>query len=97
LAAFSSHSRLDLSTKMTSLDYVCLSPHKNLGGSESTGVLIGKKSAYKSENPSFPGGGTVVVCIILIIFKIYKNKIEEGRDKREKYIIFLKNNNKLIF
>ena len=32
-----------------------------LGGSESTGVLIGKKSAYDcSAPPSFPGGGTVI-------------------------------------
>jgi len=34
---------------MEELDYLCLSPHKNLGGSESTGILIGKKSSYNSE------------------------------------------------
>lgn len=45
------------------LDYLCLSPHKNLGGSEATGVLIGKKSSYKLLCPSFPGGGTVLVII----------------------------------
>lgn len=36
---------------MTEIDYVCLSPHKLLGGSESTGVLIGKKEVYDSTNP----------------------------------------------
>jgi len=49
---------------MEELDYLCLSPHKNLGGSESTGVLIGKKSSYNSEQPpSFPGGGTVLAVV----------------------------------
>ena len=37
-----------------------MSPHKNLGGTESTGVLLIKKSAYDcTKTPSFPGGGTV--------------------------------------
>lgn len=31
-----------------------MSPHKNLGGSEASGVLIVKKSAYKNSTPSFP-------------------------------------------
>lgn len=48
-AAYCSHGRLDLNQQMEELDYLCLSPHKNLGGNESTGVLIGKKSSYDSE------------------------------------------------
>ena len=37
-----------------------MSPHKNLGGAESTGVLLGRKNAYDcKQTPSFPGGGTV--------------------------------------
>lgn len=35
-----------------------MSPHKNLGGSESCGVLILKKYIV-GKIPSFPGGGTV--------------------------------------
>ena len=31
---------------MDEIDYLYLSPHKNLGGTESTGVLIGKRMAY---------------------------------------------------
>ena len=47
------------------LDYLCLSPHKHLGGSEATGLLIGKKSSYKLLSPSFPGGGTVLVQFLI--------------------------------
>jgi len=56
-AAFCSHNRLDLSeTGCDEIDFVCISPHKHLGGSESTGVLIAKLSAYDSTlPPSFPG------------------------------------------
>lgn len=52
---------MDLSSSdYSEVDFLCFSPHKNLGGSESTGILLGKKSAYNSKlNPSFPGGGTV--------------------------------------
>ncbi len=60
-AAFCSHARLDLRNELDNLDFLCLSPHKNLGGSESTGVLIGKLKSYpKNKAPSFPGGGTVL-------------------------------------
>ena len=60
-AAYISHARLDLS-ELSEVDYVCMSPHKLLGGNESTGVLIGKLDSYdNSFTPSFPGGGTVVM------------------------------------
>lgn len=46
-AAFCSHNRLNLSDEgLSEIDFVCISPHKHLGGSESTGVLIAKLSAY---------------------------------------------------
>jgi len=38
---------------------VFLSPHKNLGGAESCGVLVARKSVIKGAKPTFPGGGTV--------------------------------------
>ena len=60
--AFVPHNKLDISENgLSEVDYICLSPHKMMGGSESTGVLIGKKSSYDSKKPpSFPGGGTVI-------------------------------------
>lgn len=60
-AAFCSHNRLDLSEEgLGEIEFICISPHKHLGGSESTGVLIAKLSAYDTNMPpSFPGGGTV--------------------------------------
>jgi selenocysteine lyase/cysteine desulfurase len=46
---------------LNQIDFVYLSPHKNLGGAESCGVLIARKSIVgKNDKPSFPGGGTVV-------------------------------------
>lgn len=59
-AAFLSHDRIHLNM-YDEIDFLCSSPHKNLGGTESTGLLIGKKSAYGllNKTPSFPGGGTV--------------------------------------
>lgn len=58
-AALSSHGRLNLK-QLDEIDYVCLSPHKNLGGCEATGVLIFRKAMYDvTKPPSFPGGGTV--------------------------------------
>lgn len=44
--------------KYDQIDFVYLSPHKNLGGAESCGVLIGRRK-YFPKNPTFPGGGTV--------------------------------------
>jgi len=38
---------------------VFISPHKNLGGSESCGVLLGRKEIINLAKPTFPGGGTV--------------------------------------
>lgn len=35
-----------------------ISPHKNLGGVESCGLLLIKKN-HINNKPSFPGGGTV--------------------------------------
>ena len=57
-AAFCCHHQLDLS-KLKEVDFVYLSPHKNLGGAESCGVLILKQSAVQLSKPTFPGGGTV--------------------------------------
>ena len=71
-AAYSSHGRLDLRTDLSLCDAVCLSPHKNLGGAEATGVLIMRLAAYDLEkNPSFPGGGTVSVVIGITEDKIF--------------------------
>jgi selenocysteine lyase/cysteine desulfurase len=36
-----------------------LSPHKNLGGAESCGILVARKSLLIANKPIFPGGGTV--------------------------------------
>lgn len=42
-----SHDRIDLSEfGCDEIDYLCASAHKLLGGSEATGYLVGKKSAY---------------------------------------------------
>jgi selenocysteine lyase/cysteine desulfurase len=41
------------------IDFAFLSPHKNLGGAESCGLLIAKKSLMSLSKPTFPGGGTV--------------------------------------
>lgn len=60
-AAYLSHDRVDLSSETYSeIDFICSSPHKSLGGSETTGLLIGRIAAYDTSlPPSFPGGGTV--------------------------------------
>ena len=38
--------------------FLYVSPHKNLGGVESCGVLLIRKSLIQGK-PTFPGGGTV--------------------------------------
>lgn len=58
-AAFCCHHELNFET-LEQLDFAYLSPHKNLGGAESCGVLIARKSIVASAKPSFPGGGTVM-------------------------------------
>jgi len=45
--------------KFDQIDFVYLSPHKNLGGAEACGVLIARKNIVKNAKPTFPGGGTV--------------------------------------
>lgn len=63
-AAYCSHARLDLKIELSDCDSVTLSPHKNLGGTEATGVLLMRNVAYnKKLAPSFPGGGTVSAVI----------------------------------
>jgi selenocysteine lyase/cysteine desulfurase len=57
-AAYCCHHELNLS-KLDQIDFVFLSPHKNLGGTESCGVLIARKNIITGSKPSFPGGGTV--------------------------------------
>ena len=43
-AAFTSHDRLNLSEfGYDQVDFVAISPHKNLGGTESVGILIVRK------------------------------------------------------
>ena len=44
---------------------------KHLGGTEGTGVLIGKKKSYDvALSPSFPGGGTV-----RFVFEVTKESV----------------------
>lgn len=57
-AAFCCHHDLDLSV-YNEIDFAFLSPHKNLGGAESCGVLVARNCSLKCDKPSFPGGGTV--------------------------------------
>lgn len=57
-AAFCCHHELNLKI-YDQIDFAYLSPHKNLGGAESCGVLIARKSIVKDAKPTFPGGGTV--------------------------------------
>jgi selenocysteine lyase/cysteine desulfurase len=57
-AAFCSHHELNLAV-YDQIDFAHMSPHKNLGGAESCGILIAKKSIVKNAKPTFPGGGTV--------------------------------------
>jgi len=44
---------------MSKLDAIFFSPHKFLGGPQSSGVLIFDKELYKNDIPDQPGGGTV--------------------------------------
>jgi selenocysteine lyase/cysteine desulfurase len=46
-AAFLSHGRFNLGSDHDEIDFLCMSPHQNLGGAESTGVLILKKEIYQ--------------------------------------------------
>ena len=57
-AAFCCHQQLDLQ-KYDQIDFAFLSPHKNLGGAESCGVLVARNNIINSSKPTFPGGGTV--------------------------------------
>lgn len=42
-----------------SMDAIFLSPHKFIGGPGSSGLLIARRSLFKNEVPTCPGGGTV--------------------------------------
>ncbi len=44
---------------LNQIDFCILSPHKNLGGVESCGVLVARKYQIEIEKPTLPGGGTV--------------------------------------
>jgi selenocysteine lyase/cysteine desulfurase len=57
-AAFCCHHDLNLSI-YDQIDFAFLSPHKNLGGVESCGVLVARTSLMNRAKPTFPGGGTV--------------------------------------
>jgi selenocysteine lyase/cysteine desulfurase len=41
------------------IDAVCLSPHKFIGGPGASGVMILRRAACACDRPSWPGGGTV--------------------------------------
>ena len=45
--------------KFDEIDFAFLSPHKNLGGAESCGVLVARNALMNRLKPTFPGGGTV--------------------------------------
>ncbi len=45
--------------KEAKLDAIFFSPHKFLGGPQSSGVLLFDKKLYKNDIPDQPGGGTV--------------------------------------
>ena len=57
-AAYCCHQEMNLK-KFDQIDFIYLSPHKNLGGAEACGVLIARKNIVKNAKPTFPGGGTV--------------------------------------
>ncbi|MES2638347.1 MAG: aminotransferase class V-fold PLP-dependent enzyme [Myxococcota bacterium] len=40
-------------------DAIFLSPHKFIGGPGTPGILVAKRSLFKNQVPSMPGGGTV--------------------------------------
>lgn len=42
------------------IDAICLSPHKFIGGPGASGVLVVRRAACTRSTPSWPGGGTVV-------------------------------------
>ena len=45
---------------MAHKDAVFFSMHKFLGGPQTPGVLIAKKSLFTNDVPAIPGGGTVL-------------------------------------
>jgi len=49
----------DADAALASLDAVFLSPHKFVGGPETPGVLVARRSLFKNRVPAVPGGGTV--------------------------------------
>ena len=57
-AAFCCHHELNLKI-YDELDFAFVSPHKNLGGAETCGILLARKSLMDKAKPTFPGGGTV--------------------------------------
>lgn len=57
-AAYCCHHELNLKI-YDQIDFAFLSPHKNLGGAETCGILIARKNIVKNAKPTFPGGGTV--------------------------------------
>lgn len=64
---------------LQSLDAICFSPHKFLGGPGTTGVLIFNKKLYLNSIPDNPGGGTVVYTTPWK-FHAYIDNIEERED-----------------
>lgn len=56
-AAYCCHHEVNIK-ELDEIDFLYVSPHKNLGGVESCGVLLIRKSLIQGK-PTFPGGGTV--------------------------------------
>lgn len=63
------------------IDFAYISPHKNLGGCESCGLLLARKSIISNTVPTMPGGGTVHY-----VYGYEKSKILYGQDPFEKEI-----------
>lgn len=56
-AAAAPHVRMDMQGQ--DIDAAYISPHKFVGGPGTPGLLVARKSLFKNEVPTVPGGGTV--------------------------------------
>ena len=61
-----------------SMDAIFLSPHKFIGGPGSSGLLIARRSLFKNEVPTCPGGGTVLYVSTEV--QDYEEAIEARED-----------------
>jgi selenocysteine lyase/cysteine desulfurase len=66
-------------TEDESMDAIFMSPHKFVGGPGCTGLLVAKRSIFKSTKiPTFPGGGTV--SFVSPCAQDYEDSIEARED-----------------